>query len=91
MRLEEIIISDELKIFEIIKDSKTTRMIYALYEVVQSESHEFTYENYEIYPSDTVSEFLTELDYLSRYAQYVFDPSDQAMEVLKFLTDYFER
>jgi hypothetical protein len=91
MKITEIVISDELKIFEYIKDQQIASEIYALYHSLGRVTDNFIYEHYEVFAHSDVFDTLNDLDHLTREAANIFDPNDQVMEVLRFLTDYFER
>jgi hypothetical protein len=92
MRLKEITIKDDLKIFEYPRDIQLAKSIYDLYRECERLTHNFTQENYEAFDNyQLISDFRAELDYLNAKSIDVFDSNDQVMGVLRFLTDYFER
>lgn len=92
MKITEIIISDELKTFEYLKDERLTKRIYDIFYEARQLTSNFTQENYEIFNNyQDILDFRIEIDYLQTISSEIYHSEDQVIKVLKFLTDCFER
>jgi hypothetical protein len=91
MKITEIIVSDEAKLFEYIKSYQIAHDSYLLFDSIKSVTSNFVYEHYEVFSQGDTFDIINELDYLRIEASRIFRDDEQVVEVLNFLANYFAR